>query len=921
MKPQFTNKFLGSITAALLTLFVTPAAQAAALTWSGGSGNWQDGIAGGWSAAWNSATPDSGSFTGAGGTVTLLGPITTLSGTAPTTFGLNFAGTGDYTISAASAQTLTVGTGTTNAVVRVAAGRTAIIGANVTLQRSTGAGGWYINNGGTLEIASGGAFTQGTTGGTEVAGGSTLRINGGTATLGGSLSIGALTAPGGGANGHLLVDSGSLTIGGTGNLAIGRVNGETTTGTINNGSITVSAGNLNFGTGATSPTATFNLNGGTLTVKAVTSTNATNSTFNFNGGTLKAAASAAATFMTNIDTARIRNGAAIIDSNGAAITFSQVLAHSNLGGDNAIDGGLTLNDSAVTKGTLTLASANTYTGATKITAGTLNLTNSLALQNSALDTLNSATGDASNGLKTNVAALTFGGLTGNKNLADVFTTASGGYSGVTALTLNTGSGVTHTYSGDIANGAMTLTKTGAGAQIFTGGNTHTGLTTISTGALIAAANNALGTNAAGTTVASGTSLGLSGGIDYTTTEAVSGSGVGSGVISGTLAAISRGFIQSVSGNNTFRGDITVSAGGVTRIGTQNGASLTLTGTITQASGTMYFRPGDNGGEFVTLSGSGNSFGGNSVIYTNATTNYSGVRLGVDNALPTTLTISGETGTGAGTALDLNGKIQKLNGLTGAQTLNIINSNTSTAATITLENLVDRSTTGTLLRGGVGLGTVNVIKDGAFTQTLSGTHDYTGTTNVNQGTLLINGNISTSTLTAVASGATLGGSGTVGKTVVNGTLAVGNSPGTMTFTDTLGLAGTTLTEIDGTSGAGVAGGHDFVNLTGAGAAGVLTYGGTMTLDIGVLFVVGTYSWNLFDMASEAGTFATITLADQYSGSLLDADLDGVWDLTSGSDTWQFTESTGVLGLTVVPEPNVAALFGGLGLLALLHRRRS
>jgi hypothetical protein len=109
------------------------------------------------------------------------------------------------------------------------------------------------------------------------------------------------------------------------------------------------------------------------------------------------------------------------------------------------------------------------------------------------------------------------------------------------------------------------------------------------------------------------------------------------------------------------------------------------------------------------------------------------------------------------------------------------------------------------------------------------------------------------------------------------------------------------------------------MTGVGAAGALTYGGTMTLDIGVIFGTGTYSWNLFDIASETGTFATITLADQYSGSLLDADLNGIWDLTSGSNTWQFTESTGVLGLSIIPEPS-AALLGGIGLLALLRRRR-
>lgn len=96
---------------------------------------------------------------------------------------------------------------------------------------------------------------------------------------------------------------------------------------------------------------------------------------------------------------------------------------------------------------------------------------------------------------------------------------------------------------------------------------------------------------------------------------------------------------------------------------------------------------------------------------------------------------------------------------------------------------------------------------------------------------------------------------------------------------------------------------------------------MTLDIGVIFGAGTYSWNLFDMASETGTFATISLGDQYFGSLLDADLNGIWDLTSGDNTWQFTESTGVLDLAVIPEPSAAALLGGMGILALLRRRRS
>lgn len=217
------------------------------------------------------------------------------------------------------------------------------------------------------------------------------------------------------------------------------------------------------------------------------------------------------------------------------------------------------------------------------------------------------------------------------------------------------------------------------------------------------------------------------------------------------------------------------------------------------------------------------------------------------------------------------------------------------------------------------GSNNLEITGSGTVTLSQQNTYTGTTNVTAGKLVVNGNTSTSSLTTIQNGATLGGSGTVGKTVVNGTLAVGNSPGQMNFTDTLGLNGTTVMEIDGMAGAGVTGGHDFINLTGSGAAGVITYGGALTLDIGTLFSVGSYSWNLFDMASTSGAFQTISLVDQYSGNLLDHDFDGVWNLVSDSNTWRYTASDGVLSLTVVPEPS-ATLLGCMATLSLLRRRR-
>jgi fibronectin-binding autotransporter adhesin len=136
-------------------------------------------------------------------------------------------------------------------------------------------------------------------------------------------------------------------------------------------------------------------------------------------------------------------------------------------------------------GNLTLANANLFSGPTTIQQGRLTLTHSLALQNSVLDTTGSITGNASNGVITTANTLTIGGLSGDKDLATLFTTPTGGYESVTDLRLSPGTGVSVTFSGVLTDGAdgMTFAKTGAGTQILTGTNTFTGGSTISGGTL------------------------------------------------------------------------------------------------------------------------------------------------------------------------------------------------------------------------------------------------------------------------------------------------------------------------------------------------------------------------------------------------------------------------------------------------------
>jgi fibronectin-binding autotransporter adhesin len=223
---------------------------------------------------------------------------------------------------------------------------------------------------------------------------------------------------------------------------------------------------------------------------------------------------------------------------GANITRAQITGNLALVKNGA--GTMTLG------GTLTgavSAGGNTYTGSTTILAGILELGESISIQNSALDTLNSVVGDPSNGLRILTTTQTFGGLIGNKNLADVFTTTSGGYIDLTALTLNTVAGISPSYSAVIADGAagMTLTKTGLGTQILVGGNTYTGATAVNAGELRINGSTA----SPSVTVASGATL--SGIGTLTGTVIVNAGGTirgGSGTTIGTLHIANNSTLES-----------------------------------------------------------------------------------------------------------------------------------------------------------------------------------------------------------------------------------------------------------------------------------------------------------------------------------------------------------------------------------------
>ncbi len=114
---------------------------------------------------------------------------------------------------------------------------------------------------------------------------------------------------------------------------------------------------------------TYNLNGGTLRTIRVTSSTIVGATLNLNGGVLMAREDNTS-LITNLSLVNVRNGGAVIDTAGFNVAVASPLQHSTIGGDNAIDGGLT----KIGAGTLTLADVYaSYTGPTFVAGGTLNV--------------------------------------------------------------------------------------------------------------------------------------------------------------------------------------------------------------------------------------------------------------------------------------------------------------------------------------------------------------------------------------------------------------------------------------------------------------------------------------------------------------------------------------------------------------------
>jgi fibronectin-binding autotransporter adhesin len=207
------------------------------------------------------------------------------------------------------------------------------------------------------------------------------------------------------------------------------------------------------------------------------------------------------------------------------------------------------------------------------------------------------------------------------------------------------------------------------------------------------------------------------------------------------------------------------------------------------------------------------------------------------------------------------------------------------------------------------GTGTVSQDGGGTTTLSADNTYTGTTTVNAGTLLINGNQSAATgAVTVNSGGTLGGTGTIGSSLITvnsgGNLSPGSSPGILnTGAVTLSAGSNLQIEINGTT---VGSQYDQLNVTGA----VTITGSNLVVTVGTTLTVG----EMFTIINNDGTDAVVGQFVQ----------DGSFFAGGAKFNVNYAGGTGndvVLTVAAVPEPST--WIGGalaVAALAYLQRRR-
>ncbi len=465
------------------------------------------------------------------------------------------------------------------------------------------------------------------------------------------------------------------------------------------------------------------IQGGTLDVNAAR-TLSSNNAQNWNGDFA----------FTGTNTLNLGTGVVTLGGNRTVTTNASTLTVGGAVGDGSNGFGLT----KAGAGTLVFSGANTYTGGTTISAGTLTVNSgaSLAASTSSLIVNGGA-------LNLNNTAQTVASLTGTGGTV----TLGAGH------TLTANSSGSDKYSGVIA-GSGNLMMSGTGTLALSGTNTYTGITTIDSGTLsVGSIGAASGTSNLGVAAAGNTAnLVLNGGtLQYTGANLSTDRLFTLGTSGGTIDASGRGTI-------TFNQTTALGLSG------SGARTLTLSGI---GGGSLAAIIGDSGGATsLVKNGAGTWTLSGANTFTGSTTLGAG-----------TLNITGASLIGTGN-LAVNGGDLNL-GSTAAQSVAALNGsagniNVGSASSLTTGGSGAQAFSGTFS----GAGALNF--NGTGNLTLTGSSTNAGAVAINNGTLIVQQNNALGTGiagTTVNSGATLNIDG--GRTVNNGalTLAGGTLLGT------------------------------------------------------------------------------------------------------------------------------------------------